>query len=175
MASKLNPRGSLLRQERSQVLFNCGGFLTPDRWATLLRKMFPKLHEFDKRRGLSVPPNRGQIVKGSLNEDRQVRAISCDISRHCAEILFCLVDAVSTDAPSWEKTRVVLVAIFSSPSCVSSRSCPPPSSSPRPSPAPTHTHNPFKAHTPPPPRTSTHTHTPTRTLHAHTTTTTRKH
>ena len=47
MASELIRGASLLLEEHSQVLFNCGGRLTLDRLETVRRTMFPKLHEVD--------------------------------------------------------------------------------------------------------------------------------
>ena len=153
------------------MLFNCGGFLTP-RWASCER-CFRNCTNL--RKEASVPSNRGQIVKGSLNEDRQVRATPCDISCHCAEILFCLVEAVSTDAPSWEKTKSGVGCNFQqSELCFFSElplnplfpPTPPPASPPHPpthTTTPTHTHHHLHA----PPHTPTHPHAPPRTHHHH--------
>ena len=55
MASTLIRRASLSPKERSQAGSNYGGILTPERWETVLRTLFAKLHDMEKRTGQEVP------------------------------------------------------------------------------------------------------------------------
>ena len=55
MVSKLIRHASLPPMECSQVLFDCGGIVTPDRLETVLRAMFPEMRVLEKRTRLTVP------------------------------------------------------------------------------------------------------------------------
>ena len=56
MASKMLRGASVAPEKKSLVLFNAGGVPDPDRIEAVLRVLFPKMHEIEKRTGQAVPP-----------------------------------------------------------------------------------------------------------------------
>ena len=89
--------------QRAQVLFNCGGILTPDRLETVLRTTFPKLHDMEKRMGPTAPsalkrcchgfPKRKSPPEADLEVEQEDVSEDDDLAEWVVPLTMDLIDA----------------------------------------------------------------------------------
>ena len=73
-------------EKKSQVLFNSGGVLDPDRTQTVLRSMFPNIHTKEKRLGQAVPSaNRVCRPKTCMRKPNATKVYETEVEQNAAE------------------------------------------------------------------------------------------
>ena len=83
MASKMLRGASVAPEKKSQVLFNSGGVLPPDRMETVIRVTFPKMHEIEKRTGQAVPSRNKEACHGRNMGDSGETAVMFTGATRC--------------------------------------------------------------------------------------------
>ena len=82
MASKMLRGASVAPEKKSQVLFNSGGVLPPDRMETVLRVTFPKMREIEKRTGQAVPSRNKEACHGrNMGDSGETALMSAGATR----------------------------------------------------------------------------------------------